>query len=80
MVGSSGEVLRLKSCEFQLFFSFFKSLVGKDVVVELKNDLRYAQVLQSWAKLRKLEKLSGKDWPTGSVVISVKLLVVADAF
>lgn len=25
----------------QLFYSFFKSLVGKDVVVELKNDLRY---------------------------------------
>jgi hypothetical protein len=25
---------------FQLFYSFFKSLVGKDVVVELKNDLR----------------------------------------
>lgn len=24
----------------QLFYSFFKSLVGKDVVVELKNDLR----------------------------------------
>ena len=26
--------------DFQLFYSFFKSLVGKDVVVELKNDLR----------------------------------------
>jgi len=26
---------------FQLFYSFFKSLVGKDVVVELKNDLRF---------------------------------------
>lgn len=26
---------------FQLFYSFFKSLVGKEVVVELKNDLRY---------------------------------------
>lgn len=25
----------------QLFYSFFKSLVGKEVVVELKNDLRY---------------------------------------
>lgn len=24
---------------FQLFYSFFKSLVGKDVIVELKNDL-----------------------------------------
>ena len=27
----------------QLFYSFFKSLVGKDVVVELKNDLRFVQ-------------------------------------
>ena len=24
----------------QLFYSFFKSLVGKEVIVELKNDLR----------------------------------------
>ena len=24
----------------QLFYSFFKSLVGKDVIIELKNDLR----------------------------------------
>lgn len=30
---------------FQLFYSFFKSLVGKDVVVELKNDLRYVSIL-----------------------------------
>lgn len=28
----------------QLFYSFFKSLVGKDVVVELKNDLRYVSM------------------------------------
>uniref|UniRef100_A0A8C4HMH4 U6 snRNA-associated Sm-like protein LSm2 n=1 Tax=Dicentrarchus labrax TaxID=13489 RepID=A0A8C4HMH4_DICLA len=28
------------SFHFLLFYSFFKSLVGKDVVVELKNDLR----------------------------------------
>ena len=28
----------------QLFYSFFKSLVGKDVVVELKNDLRWVPV------------------------------------
>lgn len=27
-------------CTTLLFHSFFKSLVGKDVVVELKNDLR----------------------------------------
>lgn len=25
---------------FQLFYSFFKSLVGKDVVVELKNEVK----------------------------------------
>ena len=25
----------------QLFYSFFKSLVGKEVIVELKNDLWY---------------------------------------
>lgn len=29
-----------RRCVLQLFYSFFKSLVGKDVVVELKNDLR----------------------------------------
>jgi len=28
-----------------LFYSFFKSLVGKDVVVELKNDLAIAGTL-----------------------------------
>uniref|UniRef100_A0A0R3R6J5 Ovule protein n=1 Tax=Brugia timori TaxID=42155 RepID=A0A0R3R6J5_9BILA len=28
-----------------LFYSFFKSLVGKDVVVELKNDLRVIMIL-----------------------------------
>lgn len=30
-----------------LFFSFFKSLVGKDIVVELKNDLNIAGTLHS---------------------------------
>jgi len=30
-----------------LFYSFFKSLVGKDVVVELKNDLAIAGTLHS---------------------------------
>ena len=30
-----------------LFFSFFKSLIGKDVVVELKNDLSICGTLQS---------------------------------
>uniref|UniRef100_A0A673XA06 U6 snRNA-associated Sm-like protein LSm2 n=1 Tax=Salmo trutta TaxID=8032 RepID=A0A673XA06_SALTR len=31
----------------QLFYSFFKSLVGKDVVVELKNDLSICGTLHS---------------------------------
>jgi len=30
-----------------LFYSFFKSLVGKDVVLELKNDLNIAGTLHS---------------------------------
>lgn len=30
-----------------LFYSFFKSLVGKDVVLELKNDLSIAGTLHS---------------------------------
>jgi U6 snRNA-associated Sm-like protein LSm2 len=30
-----------------LFYSFFKSLVGKDVVVELKNDLCICGTLHS---------------------------------
>ncbi|EZA49371.1 hypothetical protein HN011_003411 [Eciton burchellii] len=30
-----------------LFYSFFKSLVGKDVVVELKNDLSICGILHS---------------------------------
>ena len=29
----------------QLFYSFFKSLVGKEVIVELKNDLWYVLLL-----------------------------------
>uniref|UniRef100_K7F9Q2 U6 snRNA-associated Sm-like protein LSm2 n=1 Tax=Pelodiscus sinensis TaxID=13735 RepID=K7F9Q2_PELSI len=32
---------------WQLFYSFFKSLVGKDVVVELKNDLSICGTLHS---------------------------------
>lgn len=31
----------------QLFFNFFKTLIGKPVVVELKNDLQLQGVLQS---------------------------------
>lgn len=30
-----------------LFFSFFRTLIGKDVVVELKNDLRICGTLHS---------------------------------
>ena len=30
----------------QLFYSFFKSLVGKEIIVELKNDLRLDIFLQ----------------------------------
>ncbi|KAA8589749.1 hypothetical protein FQN60_013114 [Etheostoma spectabile] len=36
-----------KHAVFQLFYSFFKSLVGKDVVVELKNDLSICGTLHS---------------------------------
>ncbi|CAH3142830.1 unnamed protein product, partial [Pocillopora meandrina] len=32
---------------FQLFYSFFKSLVGKEVIVELKNDLSVHGTLDS---------------------------------
>ena len=31
----------------QLFFNFFKTLIGKPIIVELKNDLQLAGVLQS---------------------------------
>ena len=39
-------------CILQLFYSFFKSLVGKDVVVELKNDLRLVKILPVWAIIK----------------------------
>ena len=39
-------------CILQLFYSFFKSLVGKDVVVELKNDLRLVKILSVWAIIK----------------------------
>ncbi|XP_023020879.2 U6 snRNA-associated Sm-like protein LSm2 [Leptinotarsa decemlineata] len=39
---------KVKYFEFEmLFYSFFKSLVGKDVVVELKNDLSICGTLHS---------------------------------
>ncbi|XP_007432809.1 U6 snRNA-associated Sm-like protein LSm2 [Python bivittatus] len=36
-----------RAAENMLFYSFFKSLVGKDVVVELKNDLSICGTLHS---------------------------------
>nr|XP_005553527.1 U6 snRNA-associated Sm-like protein LSm2 isoform X1 [Macaca fascicularis]XP_014991418.1 U6 snRNA-associated Sm-like protein LSm2 isoform X1 [Macaca mulatta] len=41
------EKLDLRALLCQLFYSFFKSLVGKDVVVELKNDLSICGTLHS---------------------------------
>lgn len=35
------------TCSLQLFFSYFKELVGKEVTVELKNDLAITGVLHS---------------------------------
>ena len=37
----------MHSVPAMLFYSFFKSLVGKDVVVELKNDLSICGTLHS---------------------------------
>ena len=39
--------LTYDSLLIMLFYSFFKSLVGKDVVLELKNDLKIAGTLHS---------------------------------
>ncbi|XP_040039557.1 smx5 [Gasterosteus aculeatus] len=39
--------IRKKPTAIMLFYSFFKSLVGKDVVVELKNDLSICGTLHS---------------------------------
>ncbi|XP_075859600.1 U6 snRNA-associated Sm-like protein LSm2 isoform X3 [Microcebus murinus] len=51
-----------------LFYSFFKSLVGKDVVVELKNDLSICGTLHS------VDQLSVKNcFIRGSVVRYVQL-------
>ena len=38
-----------------LFYSFFKSLVGKDVVVELKNDLSICGTLHSVDQVTKIQ-------------------------
>ena len=40
-------IFRTEVCSVMLFYSFFKSLVGKDVVVELKNDLSICGTLHS---------------------------------
>ena len=42
-----------------LFYSFFKSLVGKDVIIELKNDLSIAGTLHSVDQFLNI-KLTGK--------------------
>lgn len=57
-----------------LFFSFFKTLVGKDVVVELKNDLAIAGTLHAVDqylnfKLTDITVLDSKKYP---YMISVK--------
>lgn len=45
-----------------LFYSFFKSLVGKDVIVELKNDLSICGTLHSVDQFLNI-KLTGKHCP-----------------
>jgi small nuclear ribonucleoprotein (snRNP)-like protein len=47
--GAMNLLLLQNSCRgfVMLFYSFFKSLVGKDVVVELKNDLSICGTLHS---------------------------------
>ncbi|KAH7297915.1 hypothetical protein KP509_25G018400 [Ceratopteris richardii] len=40
-------LFRIISCVLQLFFSYFKELVGKEVTVELKNDLAIRGTLHS---------------------------------
>ena len=40
-------IFRTEVGSVMLFYSFFKSLVGKDVVVELKNDLSICGTLHS---------------------------------
>uniref|UniRef100_A0AC35TGG3 Sm domain-containing protein n=1 Tax=Rhabditophanes sp. KR3021 TaxID=114890 RepID=A0AC35TGG3_9BILA len=54
--------------ETMLFFSFFKSLVGRDIIVELKNDLMLSGTLQSVdqylnVKLDKIEVLDQERFP-----------------
>ena len=44
---SQAFICRTVTAYVMLFYSFFKSLVGKDVVVELKNDLSICGTLHS---------------------------------
>mmetsp|Transcript_17341 Transcript_17341/g.19739 ORF Transcript_17341/g.19739 Transcript_17341/m.19739 type:complete len:95 (+) Transcript_17341:170-454(+) len=51
-----------------LFYSFFKTLVGKEVIVELKNDLEVKGVLHSVdqylnVKLDNMEPLQPEQYP-----------------
>lgn len=51
-----------------LFFSFFKTLVGKEVVVELKNDLEIKGILHSVdqylnVKLEGVEAMNPDKYP-----------------
>lgn len=57
-----------------LFYSFFKSLVGKDVVVELKNDLNICGTLQSVDQYLniKLTDISVMDCHKYPYMLSVK--------
>uniref|UniRef100_A0A3B3B8T1 U6 snRNA-associated Sm-like protein LSm2 n=1 Tax=Oryzias melastigma TaxID=30732 RepID=A0A3B3B8T1_ORYME len=54
-----------------LFYSFFKSLVGKDVVVELKNDLRLVSITQHYLNI-KLTDISVTDPEKYPHMLSVK--------
>lgn len=57
-----------------LFFSFFKTLIGKDIVIELKNDLAICGTLHSVDqylnfKLTDITLLDGQKYP---YMLSVK--------
>ena len=65
---------------FQLFYSFFKSLVGKDVVVELKNDLSICGTLHSVDQYLniKLTDISVTDPEKYPHMVSLQLFVIAE--
>lgn len=66
--------LRTEAAETMLFYSFFKSLVGKDVVVELKNDLSICGTLHSVDQFlnMKLSDISVTDTDRYPHMLSVK--------